>query len=320
VSVRGTADAESGVAVLVREFPGVALDIERQPPQADTPLPTFDLARWNDANVDFEPFDTHVEDITRRGPATIVLRGERLACVRAAQEMLTRWQRLLGRRNTGSRTRAFDDLLARFGALHDLEKPPVRADYRHALDTWQWTLRLAPDVPASVQIAALLHDIERLESEADARVEPGGREAARAPVLPAREPPLAVNYAAFKAEHAQRSARIALEVARASGFDAATCARAARLVETHESTGAEPDRALLNDADALSFFSQTSSDHLDCFGTAHTRRKIAFSLGRMSAGARARLETVRLRADVARLLCECRGVVPTASAGRQVNA
>jgi hypothetical protein len=303
VGVRGTADAESGLALLLREFPRVALDIERHALQADTPLSTFDLARWNDANVDFEPFDTHVEDITRRGPATIVLRGERLACVRAAHEMLTRWQRLLDRRNTGSRTRAFDDLLARFGALHDLERPLIRADHRHALDTWQWTLRLAPDVPTSVQIAALLHDVERLESQADARAEP-----------------LAPDHAALKAEHARRSARIALELARASGFDAATCARAARLVETHESTGPEPDRALLNDADALSFFSQGSSDCLDCFGPAHTRRKIAFSLGRMSAGARARLETVRLRADVARLLCEFRGAVPAATAGPQVNA
>jgi hypothetical protein len=64
------------------------------------------------------------------------------------------------------------------------------------------------------------------------------------------------------------------------------------------------DVALLNDADALSFFSLNSSGYADYFGPEQTRRKIAFSWNRMRPAARAKLPGIRLRDDVRALLHE----------------
>src|SRR5690606_31131593 len=86
-------------------------------------------------------------------------------------EVLLRYQRLLPRRNDASTSDAFRTVEARHAALHDRSLPLVRADLDHARDTWQWVLRLAPDAGLAVQVAALLHDVERLASEAHARVE-----------------------------------------------------------------------------------------------------------------------------------------------------
>ncbi len=314
----GTRDVDSALRTLRREFPGVALDVDWHADSIATPLPTIDLASWNDTSRDFPPFDAHVEDLARHGPATIVLRGEAVECLRASHEMLTRWQRLLDRRSGESRTRAFDELLGRFRSMHDMEKPLAVADHRHAIDTWQWVLRLAPDAPGSLQIAALLHDVERLESESDARVEH-----------------LRPDYAAFKRSHAHRGAQIASALARECGFDEGTCERVGDLVRHHETSGEDADLALLNDADALSFFSQNSSGYLDYFGPDQTRRKIAYTLGRMRGPARSRLgrrvsgaagvwsepEGIRLRADVAALLREHRAKgLPAGEARQGMNA
>jgi hypothetical protein len=90
----------------------------------------------------------------------------------------------------------------------------------------------------------------------------------------------------------------------ACDIDRATADRVAQLVAHPERTGDDPERALLDDADALSFFSQSSTGYLDYFGPEQTRRKIAYSLGCMRDASRARLSTIRLRADVARLVDE----------------
>jgi hypothetical protein len=184
---------------------------------------------------------------------------------------------------------SFDILLSRFADLHDFSKPLVVADYDHAIDTRRWMLRLCPQASGAAQMAALLHDVERLESEADARVEH-----------------LAPNYALFKQSHARRGGQIARALLEDSGIDRATADRVAELVVDHERSRRDPDVALLNDADALSFFSLNSAGYLDYFGWRQTVRKIAYSLERMSAAAAAHLDTITLRADVASLLTRVR--------------
>lgn len=282
--------------LLKAEFPTIDVSIERG---ARLHAP-FDAARRDsDVHVDagawhhateFHSFDALFERSTSETVAIVAPTPHRHArrdeapgahVVGAACEVLTRWQRLIDRRNAGSSSAVFEAVLREHARRHDLEKPLVRADHEHALDAWQWTLRLAPEASLAVQLAALLHDIERLESEAERRIEHHARD-----------------YAAFKGSHAARGAILAAELLDDAGIDAATTGRVCALVAAHEERGADGELALLNDADALSFFSLNSSGYADYFGPDQTRRKVAYSLARLGPAARARLAVVKLRPDV----------------------
>jgi hypothetical protein len=275
---------ESSLAAVRSEFPTV--DIVQPNATADTRA-VFDEAWWSDPANDLVSFDRTVDGLASRGKLAVVLCAASEHAPDRLAEMLTRWQRLVVRRNPESRTPAFDRLLSLLRQAHDLEKPLVRADWNHAVDVWQWVLRLDPSSSAAVQMAALLHDVERLESEADGRVEH-----------------LAPSYAEFKQRHAARGAEIAAALLGLAGADRASADRAARLVANHEVPGNGPELALLNDADALSFFSQNSAGYLDYFGAEQGRRKIAYSLARMRPRALRRLAGVRMRRDVAAIARE----------------
>jgi Domain of unknown function (DUF4202) len=207
----------------------------------------------------------------------------------AAVEILNRCQRTIRRRNRGSESARFDAVLAMHRRMHDVDKPLVRADYNHALDTWQWLLRLEPRASTALQLAALFHDVERISSEADRRVEH-----------------LAADYRAFKNGHAAAGAEIARGALRECGIDEATCGRVAELIAHHEHRATrDAEVLLLNDADALSFFSLNSPGFADYYGPEHTRRKIDYTLGRLGAEARGRLRSIHLRNDVKALFAAC---------------
>jgi len=273
---------------LAAAFPTVEVRRSRLP--GDSALPVLPLAidEWESPDFDFWKLDRRADELAERGPFLLRLQGDGPRLDRAAEELLTRCQRLADRRNAASsRDGLFDRVLAGHRALHDLGKPLVRADYAHALDTWQWTLRLAPEAGLAVQLAALLHDVERLASEADARVEHR-----------------AADYQGFKNAHARRGAGLADALLARLGVDAGTRGRTGRLIERHElppepGDPAAADLALLNDADALSFFSLNSPGYLDYYGPEATRRKVAWTLARLRPSERRRLERMRLRPEVA---------------------
>ena len=100
------------------------------------------------------------------------------------------------------RARRSSRVLRRHAALHDVEKPLVAADLDHAIDTWQWMLRLDPGASLRGAAGRAFHDVERLESEAGLRVEQH-----------------APDYAAFKDSHAARGARAHREVLQDAGVD-----------------------------------------------------------------------------------------------------
>jgi hypothetical protein len=263
----------------------------------DRPRLDLSLADWESEDFAFYDFDRRVEALAAAAPGgafEIRLSGEAGRLPRAARQLAIRCQRLGGWRNGAALVAGglFDRVLAGHRRLHDLTRPPVLADYAHALDTWQWLLRLDPEASLAVQLAALFHDIERLVSEAGARVE---RRAA------------AGGYQAFKDEHARRGALLTDELLAEIGADLATRVQVYRLIAGHERppAGASPaasELALLNDADVLSFVSLNSPGYLGTFGAELTARKIAWSLARIRPAARARLRELRLSATVARLL------------------
>jgi hypothetical protein len=211
----------------------------------------------------------------------IVLRGPAAELPGIALEVLTRCQRFIDRRNAASSSVLWDTVYLVHASLHDCSKPLVAADLDHAVDTWQWMLRLSPNASLAAQLGALFHDIERLESEADRRVEHH-----------------APDYAAFKNRHAGRGADRTYEVLRSVSVDEVTALRVREIVATHECRGHDAEVDLLNDADALSFFSLNSPGYASYFGHEQTRKKVAYTLARLSPEARGRLAGVRLREEI----------------------
>jgi hypothetical protein len=266
-----------GAGVLAREFP----DVVAGPSVADARVRLqVSLADWT---VDrFDP--TTLDCATRAMPEPFAL--ELVAdgvndVEHATVEVLTRCQSLLARRNAASSTPLFERVLAAHRALHDIDKPLVAADYYHALDTWQWLLRIDPTAGSAVQIAALFHDIERLHSESDERVEQH-----------------AADYQAFKDAHARGGAEILVHTLAELEAPLSVIQRAHELVARHERPGEDRELALLNDADALSFFSLNTPGFLEYFGASHTRRKVVYTLRRLRPELRWRIGWIRMRRDV----------------------
>jgi hypothetical protein len=273
---------DAGRAVLGAEFPTVFVHFELIG-DGDA-RSRLHASEWWRRDFDTWAFDCEIDNLAD----TLVVDDDTGSDTNAfALQVLTRCQRKVDRRNQHSQGQLFARVLRRHRELHDLSKPLVRADYNHALDVREWLLRLDRNASFPLQLAALFHDIERLASESDVRVEH-----------------LAADYQAFKDAHAHRGAEMANAVLAEAGVDARVRDRVAELVTAHERPSADPELALLNDADALSFFSLNSSGYADYFGPEQTRKKVAYTWNRMGAHAREKLRGVRLRDDVRMLLKE----------------
>lgn len=239
----------------------------------------IDGARWRDESFDFWAFDRSVDEISAHGrPLAISATRDAAAVIR---EVLTRAQRVLPRTAGASATTWFRRVLVLHRALHDLDKPLVRADFDHAIDTWQWTLRLDSAPVGEVQLAALCHDIERLEMEADARIEQ-----------------YAADFQGCMDVHTEVGARRARELFDMAGVPAGIAAGAEALIARHERPNGDPALQAVSDADALSFFSLNSVGYVRHFGAELTARKIIYSFDRMSPLARRELPALRLPTTV----------------------
>lgn len=248
----------------------------------------MDADHWARPDVQLLDFDRQVHgwEDQLAFPLAISLRGDE-AHVRAMERQFPlRYQRLFAARNGASSQPRFERMLRVHAELHDRSKPLVRADHDHAIDVWQWTLRLAPDASEALQIAALFHDIERLISEADVRIEHAARD-----------------YVAFKQSHARSGAALVAGILAKLDIPPEVAARAVALVERHEQPEADEEIALLNDADALSWFALNSPGFFAYFGREHTEKKVAYTRARMrSPRAQQLLGEVRLERELRALL------------------
>lgn len=287
ITIRGFELDARARAALARTFPGLPWAGPRSP--AAPHRLEVDLDAWAAPGFDPLPLDWSLDPRAWDEPVELALVGRSAPPLRRVRQVITRFQRLLDWRNAASSTRRFARVLRIHRALHDLSLPLVRADYEHAIDTWRWVLRLEPEAGLALQIAALLHDVERLWSEPRRRVEH-----------------LAPDYEEFKRAHARGGARRVRELLGGLGFTPATTSEATRLVAEHERPPAEAGRAaaLLRDADALSFFSLNAAGFLDHYGREHTERKVDYTLDRLSPSRRRLLLDLRHRADVLALVGE----------------
>ncbi|HZF52033.1 MAG TPA: DUF4202 family protein [Polyangiaceae bacterium] len=266
-------------------FPGVKLSTGVSSSSAGREVMVAAVS-WCRPDTDLFVFDRLIHAVEERGPFTLRLDLENdCEAPRTAVEILTRYQRLLPRYNASSKTPRFARTVEAHRSLFDLSKPLVRADYDHAIDTWRWILRLDPAAGPAVQLAALFHDIERLVSESDVRIEHKAHD-----------------YHAFKNAHAKAGAELARKTLADLHWNGATLARAVELIEKHERGTGDLEMRLLNDADALSFFSLNSYGFLAYYGAAHTERKVAYTLRRMRPAAREEIRRMRLHPDVERMV------------------
>jgi hypothetical protein len=276
---------------LARHFPRLPLHISYA--RAPLPIAELDTESWADPDSDLLAFDRVVhqaESLARKTGELVALRltGRQPApWLHAAREIVRRYQRLFARCNAHTAGATFDQVLRSHRRLHDLSQPLVRADYDHALDVWQWILVLEPQASLALQTASLFHDIERLVSEPEQRVEQQ-----------------AADYQRFKERHAARGAELMLGALSDVGLNERDLLRASELVLRHECTSLDPELALLNDADALSFFALNCAGFLAYFGPEHTRKKVHYTLRRMRPSARALLGELRLPTKVATMIGE----------------
>src|SRR4051794_21472978 len=269
----------AGLAAIVgREFPSIHLSFDRD----GVPGPALRATEWQAAHFDWWSFDCEID-----AAAALHLIDDANQPLPFVMEVLNRCQRAVGRRNQYSQCSAFERALRAVGAAHASPKPLVLADYRHALDVWQWVLRLDPHASMALQIAALFHDIERVVSEADERREHR-----------------AADYQAFKNAHAWRGAELTASLLSGAAVQQEVIERVAAIVSRHEERSDDEDIATLNDADGISFFSLNSRGYAAYFGPEQTRRKVAWTWNRMRPPARERLATIRLGHEIAAMLQE----------------
>lgn len=277
-SVGMSVDGRSGPhSVCIPGFPSLAWKTRREPDDV-----VVSLSSWLRPDLDLSLFDARIDEIPwDEGHALWLEAGsEREAA--CALQVLTRCQRLFARRNEESAGEDFTRALGLHRGLHDTAAPLVRADLDHALDTWQWLLRLRPGASGAAQLAALFHDVARLESERDEGDAAGTLDPA--------------------------GASFARKVLEEAGVPRAVRERAASLIAGHgRPPGDDPEARVLSDADVLSFFSLKSGGYLDAFGEERTRAKAAQGLSRLSPSERGRPAGIRMRPEIARMVDELAG-------------
>lgn len=267
-------EEHSSDQALQRAFPTVAIE------HGSTPMGVvIDEYAWRGA-FDLRSLDDKVEHAGAE--VVITVRGSDAG--RIGGEVLTRYQRLIQRRNDVSKGILFDSVLKMHEGLYG-DSELAKSELDHAIDTWQWMLRLNPDASLPLQLAALFHDIERLEGDTRERLEHRAAQGTK-------------ELRATKG--AERAQRLLLDV----GVDQETADRVRDILIGEQGRITEAELALLNDADALSFLSLGSSAYVDYFGVAQTRRKVAYTLARLGPRAKELLATVHFRPDVERLFHE----------------
>ncbi|MFQ5672692.1 MAG: DUF4202 family protein [Nitrospinales bacterium] len=146
----------------------------------------------------------------------------------------------------------------------------VPEDPRHAENTLEWLLKLAPTAGPALRLAALAHDIDRA---VEARKVQRGDFA---------------DYDAFKAAHARNGAKILREILNHCRVPRTIAEEACRLVTLHEVGGDAPSD-LLRDADAISYFDVNLPHYFARHGWEETRARCLWGYRRLSQKMRLRL-------------------------------
>lgn len=247
-----------GVTRLSEAFPTVRARWLPLPPHGPR-LPALDAVSWAREPAEVASFDAWGEELAARGPLHIAILGEAAAVELCAIQVLTRAQRWLARRNAESATVPFSRLLARLAKTRATCGPIARSAHDHALDVWQWVLRLDPHASLETQLAALLLHAERLSCVAVDEAT-SGSERCRALLLEASFDPGVVE----------------------------------RVLRSMSQPVRRDEPRLIDAADALSFLSLDSAVYLARFGPERTARVVCSVLRRLGDAGEALVGTIKL--------------------------
>ncbi len=143
----------------------------------------------------------------------------------------------------------------------------VPEDPRHADNTLEWLLHLAPNASDSLQLAALAHDIDRAIDESKVKREQFD------------------DFNVFKEAHAHNSAIILRPILTACSLEKDVVDEACRLVELHE-VGGDLKSDLIKDADSISYFDVNLPLYYKREGLDETKRRSLWGYHRLSPRAK----------------------------------
>jgi len=143
----------------------------------------------------------------------------------------------------------------------------VPEDPRHADNTLEWLLHLAPNASDSLQLAALAHDIDRAIDESKVKREQFD------------------DFNVFKEAHAHNSVIILRPILTACSLEKDVVDEACRLVELHE-VGGDLKSDLIKDADSISYFDVNLPLYYKREGLDETKRRSLWGYQRLSPRAK----------------------------------
>jgi hypothetical protein len=252
-------------------------------------------ARWAGDEYDLLALDDEVwRCIGRHGRCELRIVDDGADLDRLAEgalQLALRFQRFDSSTNPASATPFFQQILGAHEAMFDRRLPLVAAEHDHALDTWRWVLRLEPHASLSLQLAALLHDVQSPDTG-----------------LAAGAPDETRDYLGFKRAEAESSSRAVVGILESLSTPPPLVERTRALIAEHEGRPSaeprEPAAALLANADALSFFSLGAAGFARHFGLPHAARKVAHGVRRLDVEGHSWLARLKLPRTIRALVFE----------------
>lgn len=248
-------------------------------------------AEWSEPAANLFSFDARIQDAEARAhygnTFVIKISGPRTDLRRVSKQVFARYQRFFQRRNAGSRSKLFTAALQHRYASTPFDEAVAKAVFEHALDVWQWTLRIDPQASTAVQLAALFHVAE--SGCPNCRVAPDEDE--RSLAVNTGELTLKTLLEEIQSPHELISAATSRIRRHQEGPE---CARDRN----------DPDGILLHDADGLSFLSLGTPSLSLSSGAHHTEDEIKHRLACLSPRARSWIPVIGLSPFVHELVNE----------------
>lgn len=162
------------------------------------------------------------------------------------------------------------DILALMIKKSDLEVSRLRHEVNHALNILEWLFVLESEPSKPLQIAALMHDVERFFNQK--RIYKGSD----------------ISYLEYKTKHQNNSAKIAEEILNELNLSE-YISEVKKLIKIHE-VGGTIEADILKNADSLSFFDKNLIEYYKEKGLKKTEDKVIYMHQRMSDSAKAILK------------------------------